>query len=88
MTSIVLAVSLQLWMQTKTVAQRRRRQSLLFSPVKYAELWNLACEMLILCSASILSMFLTTFKNGMRDRGLQIYQIFGCLLNSSMHPCQ
>jgi len=40
-TSFVLAVSLQLWMQTKTVAQCRR-QSLLLIPVKYAELWHSA----------------------------------------------
>lgn len=34
---------------------RRRRQSLLLSPVKYVELWHSVCEMLILCSMCILS---------------------------------
>lgn len=67
-TSIVLAVSLQLWMQTKTVAQRRRRQSLLLSPVKYVELWHSVCEMLVyvVCPFYLKSCFLTTFQNGMR----------------------
>lgn len=48
MTSIVLAVSAQLWIKTKTIAQCRRTPSLLLCPVKYVEPWRSVCEMRIL----------------------------------------